>query len=92
MTQEIAVVATRLVDMDHIHPHQDNSKLCSRCGARVGLYPTSQTALKKNPSAKIVCVPCALKDMRPDDINVMAAASWDEFIQEVRDSKRVGKA
>jgi hypothetical protein len=95
MTDNIALVCTRLVDMVRVHPHQDNSKVCSRCGERVGIYPSSQKALRNNPGITIMCAVCAMADYEKQpfgETTVEPAARWDEIVQESRDSQDVGKA
>jgi hypothetical protein len=87
-----ALVVMRLIDMHRVHPSQDDSRSCSRCGERVGIYPSSQAALKAHPGMAIVCSVCALKDVRPTDKHVMAAGSFEEIVQEARDSQDVGAA
>jgi hypothetical protein len=96
MADGIALAAMRLVDMHRIHPSQDNSHVCSKCGERVGIYPTGQRVLKHNKGVKIICVVCAMKDYdeKPEErpTEVRPAGRWDEIAQESRDSKDVGKA
>ncbi len=87
----VALVAMRLADMNRMHPRQDDSKACSRCGARVGIYPSGQSALKHNPRMPILCQVCAMRE-RPEDVLARPAATWDEIAQESRDSFDVGKA
>ena len=87
------LVANRLAQMFRVHPQQDNSKVCSECKERVGVYPTGQRALKKNPNITIICSVCAMKEHdageRPTEIR--PAGSWSEVLQEMRDSKDVGR-
>jgi hypothetical protein len=91
MSEGIALVCMRVVDMRRIHPYQDNSRFCSRCGERVGLYPSSQNAVRDNPGIKIICAHCADRDGDEAD-EVLPAAPLDEIVQEMRDSKDVSKA
>jgi hypothetical protein len=88
----IALVAMRLADMNRMHPRQDDSKACSRCGARVGIYPSGQSALKHNPRMPILCQVCAMREPPEAVVARAAASSWDELAQESRDSFDVGKA
>lgn len=90
MTEPAALVCTRLIDMTRMHPAQDNSHACSRCGRRVGVYPTGQRALQAYPRMKILCAPCADADMKPDDING-PAGSIEDIIKESLDSYHVSK-
>jgi hypothetical protein len=83
-----ALVAMRLIDMHRVHPHQDNTRVCSRCGERVGVYPSGQQALRHNRKIKIICVVCVSEE-ESDDLR--PAASPAEIIQEARDSTDVGE-
>jgi hypothetical protein len=89
MSQGVGLVCMRLADMRRIHPEQDNSHVCFRCGERVGLYPSGQKAVRDNPGIEIVCAVCAEHD-EADDIR--PAAPMSEIIQEMHDSKDVPKA
>jgi hypothetical protein len=87
----VALVVMRLTDMHRIHPHQDNSKVCSRCGHSVGIYPSGQTQLGRNPQLEIVCHVCCAADMQPDDLTE-PCGPIDVILQEMIESKDVGKA
>jgi hypothetical protein len=87
MTAEL--VAMRLANMARVHPAQDNSRACSKCGRQVGIYPSGQRALRHNPKIKIVCEVCALAGP-PFDVSI-SAAPWPEIAQEKRDSVDVSK-
>jgi hypothetical protein len=52
------LLVMRYKDMGRIHPKQDNSKTCSKCGLQVGIFPTGQIYLRKFPKAKIICSVC----------------------------------
>jgi hypothetical protein len=52
------LIVMRLADMTRVHPHQDESRVCSRCGERVGIYPSGQRALAAVPDLEIVCHVC----------------------------------
>jgi hypothetical protein len=52
------LVVMRLKNMHAKHPQQDDSKVCSKCGTKVGIYPSGQKVLKKNPSFSIICDVC----------------------------------
>jgi hypothetical protein len=81
------LVCMRLADMFNVHPQQDNSRLCALCQAPVGIYPTGQAQIRRDPSIEIVCSRCALADIRPTDVNAMAG-DVEAIIQEMRDSHR----
>jgi hypothetical protein len=85
----------RVVDMQRIHPHQDNSRFCSKCGERVGIYPSGQRALRVFPGMPIICAVCATKEhaANPDEpVAIEPAGPLAEIVQESRDSKDVNKA
>lgn len=84
----ITLVANRLADMLVCHPAQDNSRVCSRCGERVGIYPSGQKALRAHPTAVILCHQCAVETHDGFAVPI-PAGPWDEILQEMRDSKDV---
>jgi hypothetical protein len=87
MADGVELVAMRLKDMHRVHPRQDNSHVCGKCGAPVGIYPSGQRALKANPGAGIVCVPCAyLVPLGVGDA-VQPAGSFEEIRRESRESR-----
>lgn len=90
MTEPSALVCTRLMSMRRMHPAQDNSHACSRCGERVGVYPSGMRALQANPGMEIICMPCAMAEMKPADI-IRPAGPIGEIIKEGRDSYDVSK-
>lgn len=59
MTRTAELVCMRLADMHRVHPDQDNTRACDRCGHTVGIYPSGQRMLRKIPTLKIVCVVCS---------------------------------
>jgi hypothetical protein len=87
---QLELIVMRLADMHRVHPRQDNSRVCSRCGERVGVYPSGQAVLRERAGVVLVCVPCAMADRPPDA--VAWAAPPDELAQESRDSQDVSKA
>jgi hypothetical protein len=93
--EPMTLVCTRLIDMTVTHPQQ-TQELCSKCQHIVGVYPTGQRAIKKYPQMKILCSLCAGLQTLPggDEVTVecIPAGSWEEIVQEKRDSKPVGKA
>jgi hypothetical protein len=82
------LICNRLTDMTNMHPQQDDTHKCGKCGHPVGIYPSGQKALKRWPKMAIRCVPCAAATVQPTDINV-PAGSVEEILQEARDSKPV---
>ena len=83
------LVCNRLSDMTKMHPDQDDTHKCKRCGYPVGIYPSGQKALKKWPDMEIRCSPCAMQTMKPGDVNFPAAETPEELMKEMRDSKPV---
>jgi hypothetical protein len=75
--------------MVKMHPQQDDTHKCSKCGHPVGIYPSGQRALKRWPNIAIMCAPCMRIETLPTDAYVPAAETQDEFTQEIRDSKPV---
>ena len=55
------LIVMRLKNMHRRHPDQDNSKVCSICEHKVGIYPSGQEVLKEHPGYKIVCHVCEIK-------------------------------
>lgn len=91
MDERFRLVCMRLVDMARIHPAQDNSHVCLKCGERVGIYPTGQIALQEHPEASIICAPCA-KAQAASGAVAVPAGSFDQILREVRESKDASKA
>jgi hypothetical protein len=75
------LVVMRLDDMWNTHPDQDNSHVCSRCGARVGIYPSGQRALKDHPGTPVICSVCAAVEKGPI---LPALGSIEEAIERIR--------
>lgn len=77
MTDEpTALLCMRLADMNLIHPQQDDSRVCGRCGERVGIYPSGQWVLQCRPDVEIVCQVCAEQD--PAQVQVPAPGALEE--------------
>lgn len=72
------LVVMRLKDMRRRHPLQDNSRHCSRCGQRVGVYPSGQRALRLEPGLAIVCQVCVAKSHPSDLLQVLAPGALEE--------------
>jgi hypothetical protein len=85
MSDDIALVTMRLKDMWKVHPDQDNSRVCSKCGQPVGVYPSGQRVLQENPQAKIICNVCV--DHKPGDENYPAGPISD-IMREISESQR----
>lgn len=83
------LICNRLMDMTKMHPQQDDTHTCKRCGHPVGIYPSGQKALRKWPKMEIRCTQCAMATMQPGDVNMPAAETPNELMAEIRDSKPV---
>ena len=78
---DIAVM--RLADMWRVHPQQDNSRVCAKCGEQVGIYPSGQEALRRFPAMRIVCVQC----IEPHTREVLVPGALDEPFESVPAAK-----
>jgi hypothetical protein len=75
------LIAMRLKDMLVVHPRQDNSRVCSRCGQQVGIYPSGQGVIARRPNTIIICQICT----DPLDPNThLASGALDEPFHSVR--------
>jgi hypothetical protein len=52
------LIAMRLAEMQRVHPQQDNSHVCSKCFAQVGIYPSGQRVMRTHPDVRIICSHC----------------------------------
>jgi hypothetical protein len=84
MSDQIKLVVMRLKDMWKRHPDQDNSRVCSKCGEAVGVYPSGQKSLRNFPEMAIICHVCA---SGVKGAKAFPAAPWDEIKREITDSK-----
>ena len=88
----IRLVVMRLVDMYKVHPEQVTMD-CAVCGEKVGVYPSGQKAMRLHPGpVEVVCQVCTAREHNPkEDVSVLAGPIAD-IVQEIRDSRDVGKA
>ena len=56
------LIVMRLAEMHRVHTKQDNSRVCSYCGHKVGIYPSGQQVLKQHPTMKLRCNQCYTGD------------------------------
>jgi hypothetical protein len=77
------LIVMRHADMIRVHPMQDNSRFCSRCDARVGIYPSGQAALKRDPTLQIVCSVCD-PGPTPGRRTILAPGAEREPLESVR--------
>jgi hypothetical protein len=75
------LVAMRLEDMHVVHPDQDNTRSCSKCGHIVGIYPSGQKALKRWLHTRIMCARCV--NPTEADETRPAAESREEHLAEM---------
>jgi hypothetical protein len=80
----VSLVAMRLADMHLVHPDQDDSRVCSKCGETVGVYPSGQAVLARRPDATITCQVCA-GPMGPSTL--LAPGALEEPFQSHRKEK-----
>ena len=80
----------RLADMARMHPAQDDTQVCSKCGHAVGIYPSGQAALRKWPGMRVICVQCAT-DRPSETIDNVLSADFDTLMREHRESQDVGR-
>jgi hypothetical protein len=52
------LIVMRLEDMARLHPRQDNTRFCPKCNHRVGIYPSGQAAMLRDPRLGILCNVC----------------------------------
>ena len=52
------LIVMRLANMRRVHPQQDNSRTCKRCGESVGVYPSGQHIIAHCPETELVCDVC----------------------------------
>lgn len=78
----LAVMRTR--DTWRVHPDQDDSHVCSKCGEPVSIYPSGMKALKANPGLPIICVGCIVNEPAG---KLQPARPWSEIQRELRESK-----
>ncbi len=55
----LELIAMRLADMTVVHPDQDESRNCSKCGRQVAIYPSGQEVLRRHPDTVVICQVCA---------------------------------
>lgn len=82
------LVVMRLADMHRVHPQQDESRVCASCQHRVGIYPSGQAVLKKDPSTEILCSVCAEQDKPMMSVSMLAPGALDEPRQSVNKGTR----
>jgi hypothetical protein len=80
---ERVLIVMRHADMIRVHPMQDNSRFCSVCDRRVGIYPSGQAALKRDPTLKIVCSVCDPGPM-PGRVTILAPGAVREPFESVK--------
>ena len=82
----IDLIVMRLVEMRRVHPKQDNSRVCATCGEQVGIYPSGQDMLRRDPTVRVICSHC----VEPVDVAVLAPGAEREPFESV--PARGGKA
>ena len=57
--QRPILVVMRAANMTKVHPQTDWTHQCERCHQPVGIFPSGQRLLRKQPNVEIVCDGCA---------------------------------
>lgn len=70
------LVVMRLVDMHRVHPRQIE-RPCAKCGEVVGIYPSGQAAIRREPDIEIVCNHC--HPIGDDPIRLAPGALFEPF-------------
>jgi hypothetical protein len=52
------LLVMRLDCMIVVHPDMDRSHVCARCQQPVGIYPSGQAVLRRDPATRILCHLC----------------------------------
>jgi hypothetical protein len=79
----MALIVMRLAEMHRVHPRQDDSRVCSKCGERVGIFPSGQAVLQRDPTTQIFCHICYVNGEAPADIETMAPGAEGELSESV---------
>lgn len=80
------LLVMRLADMHRVHPQQDDSRVCSQCQHPVGIYPSGQAALKRDPELLIVCSVCSEKE--PPEFRLLAPGALTEPFESTKKTKQ----
>lgn len=75
------LIVMRLADMARIHPGQDNSRKCSGCGQPVGIYPSGQSMIRRQPNIRIICNHCYKRE--PGDVEILVPGALEEPLESV---------
>jgi len=73
------LIVMRLANMHRVHPRQDNSRVCAACSEQVGIYPSGQALLRRDPTIRIICDVCR----GPADIEILAPGAEIEPFESV---------
>jgi DNA-directed RNA polymerase subunit RPC12/RpoP len=61
MTERPMLIVVRVDHMWRAHPQTDFTRVCARCGERVGIYPSGQQFIRDHLDTEIVCDVCVLR-------------------------------
>jgi hypothetical protein len=72
----VALFVMNLDDMHRVHPQQDDTRVCSRCGWRVGIYPSGQAIITTigAENVDLICNRCG----SPAGAIILAPGALDE--------------
>ena len=79
----LSLIVMRCADMHRVHPNQDNTHVCPRCGEQVGIYPSGQAILANDPSIEIVCNVCHEAEPSPN-LSILAPGAEHEPFESVK--------
>ena len=82
MTRPILVVM-RLAEMARVHPAMITS-ICGNCGHKVGIYPSGQRVIVRDPATLVVCSHCT----DPTTATGLAPGAREEVAQSIPNPER----
>jgi hypothetical protein len=82
------LIVMRLADMHTRHPQQDDTKVCSKCGQQVGIYPSGQRALAEDSDLEILCMKCVPANDLGAYLNSPAPGAIEEALDLMFDKRK----
>jgi DNA-directed RNA polymerase subunit RPC12/RpoP len=84
------IVVMRLTEMRYVHPQQDNSRVCAKCGKQVGIYPSGQAMLKAHANMRVICTHCFDATPTPQPQFIILPPEVDDELSESIPASRNG--
>jgi hypothetical protein len=84
----LLLIVMRQADMAVVHPRQDDTRVCARCGEPVSIFPSGQAVLAAAPDAEIVCGVCYERGDSTDDVKTLAPGSMRDWFESVKRPRR----